>query len=327
MRGILGPILLSLTVLFSACSGGMKSQDQSSQDNNSLNNPPAGSIPTAPSGLVLTAKSSTQIDVQWTDNSSDELAFRVERAFSNAGPFSPGTGPGAFSFYKNVGSNITTYSDTGLSPNTTYYYRVSAGNTAGYSAPSVVVSIKTPNAAAAPPAPPSNLTATATAASLVTLSWQDNSNNEDNFVLERSSDGGTTFRLVVYAGSNITSYQDINLIEMTTYIYRVRAVNSAGASTNSANTSVTTLSAGDKTTFNYVYTNIIQPNCVSCHGNAGGVTLSSYNNVRNYVTAGNAAGSTLYTAITQRNMPPGSPLSTDQITSLRNWINNGAQNN
>lgn len=77
--------------------------------------------PTAPTNLSATAASSSQIDLAWTDNSSNEDGFKIERS-------TDGTN---FSQIATVGSNTVSYSSTGLSANTTYYYRVRAYNTGG----------------------------------------------------------------------------------------------------------------------------------------------------------------------------------------------------
>ncbi|MFP3937125.1 MAG: fibronectin type III domain-containing protein [Phycisphaerae bacterium] len=72
--------------------------------------------PAAPTDLTATAVSSSQIDLTWTDNSDNEDDFRVERSLDGS----------SFSEIATVGANVTTYSDTGLSESTTYYYRVRA---------------------------------------------------------------------------------------------------------------------------------------------------------------------------------------------------------
>ncbi len=87
--------------------------------------PPPPSPPIAPSGLGATTFSSTQINLSWTDNSSDETDFRLERSTL------PTSG---FAEVITLGADVTSYSDTGLTPNTTYYYRVRAHSTAGNSA-------------------------------------------------------------------------------------------------------------------------------------------------------------------------------------------------
>lgn len=106
------------------------------------------------------------------------------------------------------------------------------------------------------PAPPSNLSANPVAKqtlSAVTLNWQDNSNNELNFEIERSLDNAN-WSVVATVDSNISYYDDGNLAVYTTYYYRVAATNQGGKSAYSNVDSVTTVQVGiqniDKINFN-----------------------------------------------------------------------------
>lgn len=70
-----------------------------------------------------------------------------------------------------------------------------------------------------------------------TLTWMDNSDNEENFNIERKvdTDGvicGTTgiWGALASVGPNVTTYTDTAVTEGTTYCYRVNASNPAGAS-------------------------------------------------------------------------------------------------
>ena len=76
----------------------------------------------APSGLTATAVSVSQIDLTWTDNSNIETGFRIERK--------TGLG-GIYAQIDSVGLDIQTYSNTGLSASTEYYYRVISFNVGG----------------------------------------------------------------------------------------------------------------------------------------------------------------------------------------------------
>jgi FtsP/CotA-like multicopper oxidase with cupredoxin domain len=85
---------------------------------------PYYSLLAAPSDLSATAVSSSAIDLAWTDNSNDETGFNIERSLDGA----------TFSPLASVSANVVSYSDTGLSPNTSYSYRVNAENSGGTSA-------------------------------------------------------------------------------------------------------------------------------------------------------------------------------------------------
>jgi hypothetical protein len=90
--------------------------------------------PTAPDTLAASAFSSTQIDLTWNDAADNELGFKIERAEDAGGS------PGAFSQINTTGANIEAYSDTGLLPGATYYYRVRAYNGCGNSGYSNIAS-------------------------------------------------------------------------------------------------------------------------------------------------------------------------------------------
>ena len=79
------------------------------------------------------------------------------------------------------------------------------------------------------PAAPSGLSATATSAWQINLSWTDNAFNETSFIIERSEDG-TTFDALDTVSANATGYQDVNLDPATIYYYRVKATNAVGDS-------------------------------------------------------------------------------------------------
>jgi hypothetical protein len=72
--------------------------------------------PAAPSDLAATAVSQSGINLTWQDNATDEDSFEVQRK----------TGSGSFATVATLGANVTAYSDTGLTPGTTYTYRVRA---------------------------------------------------------------------------------------------------------------------------------------------------------------------------------------------------------
>lgn len=187
--------------------------------------------PTAPTNLAATATSSSQINLSWTDNSNNEQGFKIEYSLSSSSGFTE---------IATVGANITTYSNTGLNANTTYYYRVRAYNSAGNSAYSNTASATT---AQVPPQAPSNLQATAASSSQINLSWQDNSNNEDGFKIERSTQETSGFTEIASIGVDVTSYRNTGLNAGITYYYRVRAYNSAGNSGYSNTANATTLQA------------------------------------------------------------------------------------
>jgi len=81
--------------------------------------------PIAPANLVATAITASRIDLRWDDLSLNELNFELER--------SP-NGTTGWTLINSPAANATTYSNTGLATNTTYYYRIRAVNNDGNSA-------------------------------------------------------------------------------------------------------------------------------------------------------------------------------------------------
>jgi predicted phage tail protein len=94
-------------------------------------------VPNAPTNLVARAVSTTQINLSWTDNSSNETGFSIERCTGNSCT--------NFAQIATVGANVTSFPNTGLTKNTWYRYRVRAFNASGNSAFSNIASDKTPN--------------------------------------------------------------------------------------------------------------------------------------------------------------------------------------
>jgi len=178
--------------------------------------------PAAPGSLVATAASSSQINLVWVDNSSNESGFKIERC--------QGVGCTSFVQVGQTGANVASYSNTGLLSGTSYGYRVRAFNGSGSSGFSSVVratTLATPTI----PATPSNLTAKAASRTRINLVWVDNSANEGGFRIERCKGSGcTSFSQIAAVGPNVRTYSNTGLSSNSAYTYRVRASNSAGNS-------------------------------------------------------------------------------------------------
>lgn len=80
-----------------------------------------------------------------------------------------------------------------------------------------------------PPEAPDSLTAHAVSETGIDLNWQDRSDNEEWFKVERSTDG-VSFKEIAHVSANVTAYTDTGLVSSTTYTYRVRASNEGGDS-------------------------------------------------------------------------------------------------
>jgi endo-1,4-beta-D-glucanase Y len=103
-----------------------------------------------------------------------------------------------------------------------------------------------PGSTSTPTAPtaPSALLATAVSSSQINLSWTDNSSNEDNFKIEYSTNGGTSWTALATTAANTSSYSNTGLTAATAYSYRVYAVNTTGNSAYSNAVTATTQPVG-----------------------------------------------------------------------------------
>lgn len=223
-QGLVGATTYTYRVI--ASSGAGESDPSNDATALTLPNPPA-----SPSGLVATAISQTQIDLDWTDNSTNETNFRLERSTAQNGTF--------FQIAL-LGPGIAEFSDTGLALNTTYFYRVVAVNTGGDSAPSNVASATTYPAA---PSGPTGLTATAISADSIRLNWQDNANNEQGYRVEQSEDGATFREIFSGSSPDQITHTVSGLDANNRYHFRVRGYNLGGNSGYSNNANALTLPA------------------------------------------------------------------------------------
>lgn len=195
------------------------SKGESGPSNNACTAPPA-----APTFLVATtAQGLVAIDLTWSDNSSVEDGYEVQRLFEDCSYYY-----GCYSYYAGIATvnpNVTSYRDAGVGAGEFHSYLVVAIKDGGYSDPS--------NGAGAwsslPPAAPSNLSATAVSSGQIDLAWTDNASDEDFFDIHRClgdalacDDAG--FFWIASTNANATSFSDVGLQAGTTYTYRVLAI-------------------------------------------------------------------------------------------------------
>ncbi|QTD37649.1 discoidin domain-containing protein [Polaribacter batillariae] len=111
--------------------------------------------------------------------------------------------------------------------------------------------------AVAVPNDPSNLVATATSDSEITVSWDDNSDNETGFKLERK-EGTGAYSEIATPAAGVTSYSDSGLNPSTIYSYRVKATNGDGDSIGSAEGGGATKASNGRPTILITPTSITQ---------------------------------------------------------------------
>jgi fibronectin type 3 domain-containing protein len=170
-------------------------------------------LPSAPAGLTATA-GNAQVSLAWTA-SSGASSYHVKRGTSPGGPYTEVAAPPA-----------ARDNDTGLTNGTTYFYVVSAQNSAGESGNSTEGSA-TPVLPV--PATPSGLTASAGDAR-VSLAWTASS-AATGYEVKRSTVSGGPYATI--ASPTVATEIDTGLSDGTTYFYVVAALNPAGHSGNS----------------------------------------------------------------------------------------------
>ena len=188
---------------------------------------PIPNPPPAPSNLQAATLSSSQLNLTWRDNATNESGFQIERC--------QGAACTNFSALASIGANVRSYANSGLVADTAYCYRVRATNAAGASAYSNTACRTTG------PRPPTSLTANRILATEVNLRWVESVTNETGFRLQRCT-GATcsNFAQIALLPANAVGYHDTGLTANTTYRYRVAAVNANGASTYTTIRDVTT---------------------------------------------------------------------------------------
>ena len=185
----------------------------------------------APTGLIGVAVSTSQINLSWFASPSTGAATYLLARCS---------GVGCTSFAQIATVSGATYSDTGLTANTTYVYEVqgtnSAGASSGYSSAVAVTTFAL--------APATNLTATATSSSQVNLTWAASaSTGATNYIVQRCNGAGCNGFTTI---ANVTSlsYADSGLGAATAYSYRVQATDSGGDLSAASNVASTQTQAG-----------------------------------------------------------------------------------
>ena len=187
-----------------------------------ITTPAPPTVPGAPPSLTATAGNG-QVALAW-GAASGASSYNVKRATISGGP------------YTTVQSGLTgtSFTNTGLSNGTTYYYVVTASNAAG-EGPSSAQASATP-ALPPPPAPPTGLTATPGNGQVV-LSWSASS-GATSYTVKRGVASGGPYD-VIQSGLASPGFTNTGLSNGTTYHYVVTATGAGGESASSLQASAT----------------------------------------------------------------------------------------
>ena len=184
---------------------------------------PSLPIPGSPNNLTANLIDATYVVLNWTDNSIDELGFRIERKVDDSG----------WSNYTQVAANTTSFQDLAVGELETYSYRVVAFNDAGDSSETNEASTFFPFNA------PTTLTAYASDVAVIDLSWSDKSLAETGYRIERKTGEGS-FEELATVDADISVFSDLTVSVDVPYTYRVVGVHSGGESAPTNEATATT---------------------------------------------------------------------------------------
>lgn len=162
-------------------------------------------VPLSPSDVTAVAASSTQIKLTWTDVSG-ETGYKVERSLDGT----------SWVEVAAAAMDAVTYTDTGLTPGTKYWYRLRAVNQGGESPYSPVVSASTKLPA------PQGVTAAAITPTAVEVRWSPVT-GAASYMIQRSLNGKTWTDLT-RVSRTMSTYTDYGVSANTNYSYRIVAV-------------------------------------------------------------------------------------------------------
>ncbi len=173
----------------------------------------------APSALTGSAQSFSTVNLNWTDNATNETGFLLQRSVNGD----------TFADRATLGAGVVTFSDTGLIGGTSYSYRIRSFNSAGASAFSNSIIVTTPAAPALPAEPaPASLSGVAKTA---TLRWN-NVAGEAGYEITRSrlsAKGAWLLDATTQTGPDVTTV-NITVGKPATYRFSIRAFNNSGMS-------------------------------------------------------------------------------------------------
>jgi len=196
------------------------------------------------------------INISWTD-AADETGYSIQRKQNTD----------AWMALTELAANNTVFTDTNVQAGNDYQYRIAAFNAVGESA---WVSTSSINLAAEQTIPTVVSTVSAVLSNdkgNINLTWNDQSNNETGFKIERKKDSGS-WTLQSSKAANSTSYNDGLITEGSSYQYRVAPFNEAGTATYVQSTIITIEATNNSGGADQL---AFENNCTGCHTASGGI--------------------------------------------------------
>ena len=177
-------------------------------------NAPNGPADLLSSGGVATSQ--TDVRISWSSNPNDPnpaTGYELYRSSQADGPFS---------FIALINAGATEWTDSELTPNTTYYYQLRAVNQQGASKATATIPVKT-QVDSNPPSAPTNLIPVEITPYSVSLDWEDAT--DDSGVIARYDIYRDGIKVLSTENSEVTIY---NLQANTTYEFKIKAKDQTG---------------------------------------------------------------------------------------------------
>ncbi|WP_312075788.1 LamG-like jellyroll fold domain-containing protein [Chryseobacterium sp.] len=195
---------------------------------NSLPNTVAPDFVSPPTQLAFTnaltsgTPAVSSLTVNWVDNATNETNYVLERSTGNANNFA---------VIATLPANTTNYNETGLTPNTQYFYRVKATNATDSSVYGSA-SVTTPPVPSSPtqpanPTPANNATQVELTNGNALLKWT-GSSNTTNYTVYFGTDPQNLNNIATVPYAAAPTYQLTNLVPATDYYWRIDASNTLG---------------------------------------------------------------------------------------------------
>lgn len=162
----------------------------------------------SPYNLQALLFENTSIKISWADTSSTKTGFLLESSIGSTEKWS---------LVDTLSSNATEYILSPITDGSIYYFRVCTIYDSVKSDYSNIVSAEIPLFA------PTTLSAASPNSSQIDLAWEDKSNNEVGYRVERRVGDLGTWILISNLPPNTTSFPDLQLVDGTKYFYRVSA--------------------------------------------------------------------------------------------------------
>lgn len=167
----------------------------------------------AVTNFAISSLSTTSLMLNWTE-ASGETGYRVERSTDGTTWTTRGT----------VAANGVSFTDTGLTAATQYFYRVVTIDAEGDATSTSSTAAATRMEAV------TGLAFTERLSNRITFTWNDLA-SETGYRIERSTDG-KTFSNLTTLGANVTSYTDSSVSAMGEYYYRIIGQKNLGSATS-----------------------------------------------------------------------------------------------